>query len=166
MPKTPLVLPLPKPVVDLGRAQQALRAHYADNGLKFTLDGRLVGDIAEALALEHFGLRIPAKRTKGVDALTVSGETVQIKATGLENSGPAFTPGTGVARYLLFFRIDFVSGVATLLYNGLEEPVRARLLPSTPWTGTKVVRLSGLRALQEELGDSDALPLKKGAGVR
>lgn len=160
MPKIPVVLSLPRPVIDLWRAQQALMRHYASTGLKFTLDGRLVGDIAEAIALEHFKLRLPAKRTKGVDALTASGDTVQIKASGLENSGPAFTPGTGIARYLLFFRINFSAGSAIVLYNGLEEPVRARLLPRD-WTGTKVVNLSALRALQHELGDANALPLKK-----
>lgn len=165
MSKMPVVFSLPQPVIDLWCAQQALTKHYANTGLKFTLDGRLVGDIAEALALEHFELSLPAKRTKGVDALTASGDTVQIKASGLENSGPAFTPGTGIARYLLFFRIDFSSGSATVLYNGLEAPVRAQLLPRE-WTGTKVVNLSALRALGHKLGDANALPLKKRTGAK
>ncbi|WP_423814968.1 DUF6998 domain-containing protein, partial [Pseudomonas viridiflava] len=43
---------LPEVIADLWKAQQALAAHYVSTGLKFTLDGRLVGDIAEALALE------------------------------------------------------------------------------------------------------------------
>jgi len=165
MPKLPVVLSLPQPVTDLWCAQQALTKHYANTGLKFTFDGRLVGDIAEALALEHFELIRPAGRIKGVDALTASGDTVQIKASGLENSGPAFTPGTGIARYLLFIRIDFSSGSAAVLYNGLEEPVRERLLPRE-WTGTKVVNLSALLALEHELGDTNALPLKKRAGAK
>jgi hypothetical protein len=165
MPKMPVVLSLPNPVIDLWFAQQALTKHYAHTGLKFTLDGRLVGDIAEAMALEHFGLSLPTKRTKGVDALTPSGQTVQIKASGLENSGPAFTPGTGIAHYLLFFRIDFSSGSAIVLYNGLEKPVRERLLPRE-WTGTKVVKLSELLALEHELGDTNALPLKKRVGAK
>lgn len=165
MLKTPIVLSLPKPVSDLWRAQQALTKHYANTGLKFTLDGRLVGDIAEALALEYFELSLPTKRTKGVDALTASGETVQIKASGLKDSGPAFTPGTGIARYLLFFRIDFSLGSATVLYNGLEAPVREKLLPRE-WTGTKVVKLSALRALGHELGDTNALPLKRRMKVK
>jgi hypothetical protein len=165
MPKTPVVLSLPQPVLDLWRAQQALTRHYANTGLKFTLDGRLVGDIAEAIALEHFELSLPVKRTKGVDALTASGDTVQIKASGLENSGPAFTPGTGIASYLLFFRINFSAGSAMVLYNGLEAPVRARLLPRE-WTGTKVVSLPALLALEHELGDANALPLKKRTGAK
>ena len=49
---------------------------------------------------------------------------------------------------------------ATLLYNGLEEPVRVKLLPSE-WAGTKIVNLSALRDLGHEIGDIDSLPLKK-----
>ena len=153
------VLPLAKPVIEMWKAQQAVAKHYVRTGLKFTLDGRLVGDIAEAMALEHYALELPSKRTKGVDALTTSGDTVQVKASGLKSAGPAFTPGTGVARYLLFFVFDFAAGSATVAYNGLEEPVRAQLLPKS-WTGTKVVNLSALRALAHQLGDANALPLK------
>lgn len=158
-PQSPVILPLPPVVIELAKSWQELTRHYASTGLKFTLDGRLVGDIAEALALEYFELRVPHKRTKGVDALTQAGDSVQVKATGLKNAGPAFTPGTGVARYLLFFQIDFQAGSATVAYNGLEEPVRTQLLPRT-WTGTKVVSLSGLRKLAQLSGDLHALPLK------
>lgn len=154
-----VTLSLPQPVTDLWRAQQVLAKHYAHTGLKFTLDGRLVGDIAEALALEHFELSLPAKRTKGIDALTTSGDSVQVKASGLTNSGPAFTPGTGIARYLLFFKFDFSAGTAVVIYNGLEAPIRAQLLPKE-WTGAKVVNLAALRALADELGEEHALPLK------
>lgn len=158
----PNVFPLPKPVHDLWVAQQALAHYYADSGLEFTLDGRLVGDIAEAIALDQFDLIPPPMRTKGVDALTRANhpETVQIKATGKENTGPAFSHGIGTAKYLLFFRIDFDLCQATLFYNGLEAPVRARLLPEK-WSGTKRVNLRDLLALQVDLGDANALPLKK-----
>lgn len=161
----PIDVPLPQPVKDLWHSQQTLAKHYAHTGLKFTLDGRLVGDIAEALALEHFELCLPPKRTKGVDALTASGHSVQVKASGLESSGPAFTPGTGIARYLLFFQFDFSAGKATVIYNGLEAPVRERLLPKK-WTGTKVVNLAALRALARELGNENALPLKQLADTK
>lgn len=60
-----ITLTLPDVIKDLWTAQQALVKHYADTGLKFTLDGRLVGDIAEALALDHFDLKLPPKRTGG-----------------------------------------------------------------------------------------------------
>ncbi|MEE4891221.1 hypothetical protein V2K64_20900 [Pseudomonas alliivorans] len=155
---------LPEVIVDLWKARQALAAHYVSSGLKFTLDGRLVGDIAEALALEHFDLLIPQKRTGGVDALTRAGKTVQVKATGNARSGPAFTPGKGFADYLLFFRIDFESNTAMVAYNGPEAPVRS-LLPENGWNGTKVLSLATIQRLALEVNPRDQLPLKAHASL-
>ncbi|WP_449117248.1 DUF6998 domain-containing protein [Pseudomonas viridiflava] len=159
-----VVLPLPEVIADLWKAQQTLAAHYVSTGLKFTLDGRLVGDIAEALALEHFDLLIPEKRTGGVDALTRTGKTVQVKATGSARSGPAFTQGKGFAEYLLFFRIDFESNTAMVAYNGPEAPVR-RLLPENGWAGTKVLSLAAIQLLALEVNPLDRLPLKAHASL-
>lgn len=153
-----ITLPLPTVIKNLWDAQQALASHYSETGLKFTLDGRLVGDIAEALALHHFDLRLPAKRTGGVDALTKTGKTVQVKATGKPNSGPAFTPGKGRADHLLFFAISFETGIATVIYNGPELPVR-ELLPKGSWSGTKVLSLTEVRKLSCTVSDGDRIPL-------
>lgn len=153
-----LTLQLPDAVKMLWNAQQALAAHYAATGLKFTLDGRLVGDIAEALALSHFDLLLPEKRTGGVDALTRQGKTVQVKATGKPRTGPAFTPGRGTADYLLFFAIDFEKNTAAVVYNGPEEPVR-RLLPTGEWSGTKVLPLAQVCAIAREVAPDGRIPL-------
>lgn len=152
-------LPLPPEVKNLYAAQQALARHYADTGLKFTLDGRLVGDIAEAVAFEYFDLKPPQKRTGGVDALTQAGRTVQIKATGKPKSGPAFTPGKGIADYLLFFVLDFREGTATVVYNGPEAPVRKLLPPG--FSGTHRVKLKDIEALAAKVGRNDAIPLMR-----
>lgn len=160
MEKKILVLQLPEVVRTLANAQKDLARHYASTGLRFTLDGRLVGDIAEALALEHFDLKLPEKRTRGVDALTRIGrKTVQIKATARLKSGPAFTPGKGFADYLLFFRIDFDANTASVLYNGPEAPIRA-LLPNENWIGSKVIALAKILELAKEVVSEEALPLK------
>ncbi|RZF24570.1 hypothetical protein EVC45_38210 [Paraburkholderia sp. UYCP14C] len=156
------MLPLPEVVRDLWASHKALVRHYAHTGLTFTLDGRLVGDIAEALALEHFDLVLPLHRTGGVDALTRSGRTVQVKATGSKKSGPAFTPGDGVAEYLLFMRIDFHSGTASVLYNGPEAPIRA-FLPAE-WKGTKVVRLAQVLHAAKAIDAAAGLPRKVSSG--
>lgn len=152
-----ITLQLPEVIKDLWNAQQALARHYADTGLKFTLDGRLVGDIAEALALHHFDLLLPDKRTSGVDARTKSGKTVQVKATGKHNSGPAFTPGKGRADYLLFFAINFEANTAAVIYNGPEAPVRD-LLPDDKWSGTQVLALDKMRKLAKNVAASDRIP--------
>ncbi|AJK49617.1 DUF6998 domain-containing protein [Burkholderia plantarii] len=146
MSDTPITFAMPEAVRQLWIAQQALAAHYRRKGLRFTLDGRLVGDIAEALALDHFALTLPTRRTKGVDALTAAGQTVQVKATGKAGTGPAFTPGTGRAEFLLFFVLDFERNTATVAYNGPEAPVRTAML-SREWTGTKVLSLVKMREL-------------------
>lgn len=156
MSQTVIMLKLPEVIKNLWTAQQALAKHYANTGLKFTLDGRLVGDIAEALALDHFDLELPPKRTGGVDALTRSGKTVQVKATGNLKSGPAFTPGKGRAEYLLFFAIDFQANSASVIYNGPEAPVRA-LLPAAGWSGTKVLPLPEIVRLAKNVAPSETI---------
>jgi hypothetical protein len=141
------VIELPPAVAAFCRSHADLKAHYAESGLTFTLDGKLVGDIGEATAALAFGLDLCEQRTPGVDAHTrcVQRRSVQIKATGLPKAGPAFTPGEGIADHLLFLRIDFDRGVAEVAYNGPEAPIRA-LLPEPGWTGTKRVPLSRVRA--------------------
>lgn len=136
------IIKLPPAVATFCKAHAELKAHYAESVLTFTLDGKLVGDIAEATAALAFGLQICEQRTPGVDAHTrcAQRKSVQIKATGLANAGPAFTPGEGIADHLLFLRIDFVRCVAEVAYNGPEAPIR-ELLPDPGWTGTKRVPL-------------------------
>jgi len=146
---------LPQAVARLYEAHCALQAHFASTGLPFTLDGRLVGDLGEALAAEAFGLKLCRTRIPGVDAHASDGRTVQVKATGKAKSGPAFTPGEGVAQHLVFLRIDFAEGVAEVGYNGPEAPVRA-LLPAQ-WKGTKVVPLARVLALDGERKDGERL---------
>lgn len=141
------LIELPPAVAAFCKSHAELKTHYADSGLAFTLDGKLVGDIAEATAALAFGLQICEQRTPGVDAHTRCTErkSVQIKATGLPKAGPAFTPGEGIADHLLFLRIDFDRCVAEVAYNGPEAPIR-QLLPAPGWTGTKRVSLKKVRA--------------------
>jgi len=147
---------LPDVVTAFCKAHSALREHFASTELTFTLDGKLIGDIGEAIAAQHFGLKLCAKRTKGVDAHALDGRSVQIKATGSRKNGPAFNPGRSVADHLLFLRIDFSTGFAEVAYNGPEAPVRD-LLPRT-WTGTLVIPLSKILAADALVTHSLRLP--------
>lgn len=146
---------LPEPVKAFFAAQTAIRMHFAHTGLTFTLDGKLVGDIGEAVVAEAFGITLCKKRVPGVDGHAVDGRSVQIKATGLAKAGPAFTPGEGTADHLIFVRIDFEFGTAAVLYNGPEAPMR-QLLPPT-WSGTKVLRLTKVLALDATVRDDQRL---------
>ena len=125
-------------------AQRALVDAYCATSLRFTHDGRLVGDIAEATAAEAFGLDLCRVRTPGVDALAEDGRSVQIKASGI-GKGPAFTPGEGRAEHLIFLALDFDRAEAHVRYNGPEAPVRAKLPPG--FQGTKRVPLPTVLAL-------------------
>lgn len=136
----------------------AMREHFAYTGLSFTLDGKLVGDIGEAVVSEAFGIKLCEKRTAGIDGHAPDGRSVQIKATGLLKGGPAFTPGEGVAEHLIFVRIDFSEGRAVVIYNGPEAPVRANL--PTSWSGTKVVSLNRILALDSALSIEQRLPFR------
>jgi hypothetical protein len=153
------ILPMPSVVYNLWSAQQAVAKHYSATGLKFTLDGRLVGDIAEALVREHFDLLPPKTRTGGVDAVTRSGKTVQVKATGKEKTGAAFTPGKGYADHLFFLRINFEANTATVIYNGPEAPIR-KLLPKGKWTGTRTIPLAVMQTLAKGVSSRQSIRLK------
>lgn len=143
-------------VKDFVKAHRLLRQHYKNMGLGFTLDGKLVGDLAEVIAAELFGLALCKRRTAGVDCHAKDGTSVQIKATGLATKGPAFTPGEGRADRLLFLRLDFDNATGTIVYNGPEAPIR-RLLPPG-FTGTKRVHLADVLAADALVAEPDRLP--------
>lgn len=127
---------LPREIADLVRARNALRSHYQGildkighlASLHFTLDGNLVGDIGEALAVDLFGIQlVPAKSTEGIDGIIPgSGLTVQVKATGT-GRGPAFRNTQRHADYLLFFDLDLESARGSVVYAGPEHYARSML---------------------------------------
>lgn len=128
---------LPQSVIELYKAHQAMCTALAHTGFKFTLDGRLLGDIAEALVSETFGVKPPPQRTPGVDGIAPNGWSVQVKSTQYENSGPSYSPGKRGAKHLIFVWLDFEKEQrAHILYNGPEEPVRELIRDNEKWTQT------------------------------
>lgn len=146
---------LPDSVRALVTAHAGLVRAYASTALRFTLDGRLVGDLAEATAAEAFGLELCRVRTAGVDAHAPDGRSVQVKASGI-GKGPAFTPGEGRADHLIFLLLDFDRAMGHVAYNGPEAPVRAHL--PAGFTGTKRVPIPTIRALDAAVEDRMRLP--------
>lgn len=145
---------LPDAVRSLVLAHRALIEAYAATSLRFTLDGRLVGDIAEATAAEAFGLELCKVRTPGVDAHAKDRRTVQVKASGI-GKGPAFTPGEGRADHLIFLVLDFDRAEAHVRYNGPEAPVRTKLPPG--FMGTQRVPLPTVLALDAAVPEEHRL---------
>lgn len=129
---------LPNAVNEFHSAFKKMQSEMDCQTLKFTLDGRLLGDIAEALVAKHFGLTLCERRVRGVDAYS-GNKSVQIKATQFSDKGPRFTPGMGVADHLIFVWLDFPNSKMRVVYNGPEAPVR-NLLPKPMMTTTTVSR--------------------------
>lgn len=104
------------------------RSHSEDVKLHFTFDGNLVGDLGEALAVKHFGIRlVETKSHPGIDGYAPDGNTtVQVKATGTKR-GPAFRKTETKADHLLFFEIDFDNRIAQVVFNGPERYATSKL---------------------------------------
>lgn len=125
---------LPKIVKELILARNKLREHYSQSGLKFTLDGNLVGDIGEAVAAELFGIHLVDGNTQGIDGIAPDGRSVQVKATGTDR-GPAFRYIAKRADHLLFFSFNFERLRGEVTFNGLED-VALSYLPKS-WSNQR-----------------------------
>lgn len=132
---------LPPPIEDLIKARDRLRQHYDQPSLTFTLDGNLVGDLGEALAVKYFGLTLTARNDTGIDGYTADNKSVQVKATGKKRS-PAFRMVDIRADYLLFFSFNFEECTAEIIFNGPEDVIR-KLLPEE-WVGQRAVPMAKL----------------------
>lgn len=123
--------------------------------LRFTLDGNLVGDMGEALAVKLFGIQLVETRSHpGIDGYTVNRNTVQVKATGTSR-GAAFRPLETHADYLLVFDLDFTNRRGRTLFNGPERYVR-KYLPEN-FSGQRSVSLTNLLKANDEVQAQERL---------
>lgn len=134
---------LPPVVAELVAARNKLREHYKSAGLKFTLDGNLVGDIGEAVAAEVFGIKLVPANGTGIDGHAEDGRSVQVKATGT-GRGPIFRHVDTRSDHLLFFDIDFDNLRGTVIFNGPEHIALARMPEA--WIGQRPVSKVQIRA--------------------
>lgn len=142
---------LPSEVRHLLHARNSLRERFAATGLRFTLDGNLVGDLGEAIAAELFALTLVARRgLKGIDAVAPDGRKVQVKSTGRGDSFP-FTHVEEQADWLIALRLHYEQERVEIIYNGPYGPAIAHL--AQPWQGQLSVRLNRLRTLNATIDD-------------
>jgi hypothetical protein len=134
---------LPPVVTELVVARNRLREHYKSAGLKFTLDGNLVGDIGEAVAAEIFGITLVPANGTGIDGHAADGRSVQVKTTGTRR-GPAFRHVDTRADHLLFFDIDFENLRGEVIFNGPEHVALAKMPEA--WIGQRLVSKTQIRA--------------------
>lgn len=107
-----------EPIIkQLYQARNELRALFPE--LPFTLDGRLVGDIGEAIALQEFGLSPLPSCSELHDFLASDGRRVQIKTTQGIISGRSV--GLGLTKqsfeHLIVIQIS-EEGTYSVLYDG------------------------------------------------
>ena len=145
---------LPSVVQKLVVARNELKSHYHSSGLKFTLDGNLVGDLGEAIAAEIFGVILSKASVEGWDGHAPDGRTVQVKATGT-GRGPAFRDVKSRAEHLLFFDLDFESLTGKVVFNG-PEFIALEKMPDS-WVGQRSVTRSQIEAANDRVQPHERL---------
>jgi len=108
-------------VINLLKIVTKLQKDYPKK--KFTLDGRLVGDIGEILAEEKYDFRLYNEMIKEYDGETKDGKKIQVKAT-MKNS--LTFPADSTPEYYIGIKIDN-NGNITEIYNGPGKIIRERI---------------------------------------
>lgn len=147
---------LPPVIAELLLARDRVRGHYNVPGLSFTLDGKLVGDIGEAVAAELFGLTLRPGGGTGIDGHAPDGRSVQVKATGT-GRGPVFRKVDARADHLIFIEFDFEKLAGEIVFNGPEH-VALQGMPDT-WTNQRPVSPRKIRLLNRTVTEGDRLAI-------
>lgn len=142
---------------DIADARAALEKRFSKTNLNFPFDGRLLGDIGEAIAQEIFQLTLSRRNRQGVDGELADGTTVQVKCTATKN-GAVFSQNDIGADKLIFLDLCFENMTGRVVYNGpeqfaLQDPKNPQNLRLRPTYKTLVERNS-------QLMDKDRVPLK------
>ena len=126
---------------------------------KFTLDGRLVGDIGEILAAENYLIELNPGLTKHHDAICVDGtkRKVQIKST-MKESLTFFCDH--VPDFLLGIKIH-VDGTFEEVFNGpgiiAKEIIKNRKISKT---NLHLIPIKKLKFVNKEIPDEMRIPLR------
>lgn len=134
----------------LYEARDELRAHFPD--LKFTLDGNLIGDIGEAIAMQDFGLRKLPAGTRGHDFEAPDGRLVQVKTTQTVKGGVGLGLTKQSFEHLLVLQLT-AEGDYRVLFDGpgslIDEACTHLTSPS--------ISLNRLRELDRQVHPSSRL---------
>lgn len=124
---------------------------------RFTLDGRLVGDIGEVLVEDAYDVDLFPDVQKHHDAQSSDGRLVQIKAT-MKRS--LTFPADHIPNYYLGVQIH-PDGTFTEVFNGpgaiAWEAVKGRAAPKT---NLHSIPINALMKLQERVESSEKIPLR------
>jgi hypothetical protein len=122
---------------------------------RFTLDGRLVGDIGEALAEQLYAVTVFDRLQRHHDAKADDGRLVQVKAT---MQGTLTFPADHIPEYYLGLSID-ATGTAAEVFNGpgklVFEVVKGRKKPKNNLHSLSV---RALEELNKAVREDDRIP--------
>ena len=123
---------------------------------KFTIDGRLVGDIGEIIVQRDYDVNLYEKLVAGYDGVTSDGRLVQIKATFKESLTFSSIPD-----YYLGIKIN-KDGSYTEIYNGSSENIAERFGHRKGF-GKNLLSfpISILKELSDKIPSSEKIPLRK-----
>ena len=140
-------------VIQLLQIVQQLRNTYQKK--RFTLDGRLVGDLGEILVEGEYGVEIFESLKKHYDAVTQDGRQIQIKTTMQNN---LTFPVDHVPDYYLGIQIH-PDGTFTEVFNG-PGPIAAKAVENRKPTKTNLhsIGVNALKRLNEKVQESDRIP--------
>jgi hypothetical protein len=148
-------------VKDLLTIVRRLRDSYSEHGRHFTLDGRLIGDIGEVLAVQHYAITLTTTQTAVHDAVTDDGRKVQIKATMKDSL--TFPCGDAPDYYIGLKILE--DGTPLEVYNGPGAIIKKKVLAgrkSRPKTGSHVVSIGALARLQKSVPPNEQIPKREG----
>ena len=140
-------------VRQLLRIVEKLRAEYPKK--RFTLDGRLVGDLGEIPIEGEYDIELYESLEKHHDAVTQDGRPIQIKAT-MQNT--LTFPVDHVPDYYLGIQIH-PDGTFTEVFNG-PGPIAAKAVENRKPTKTNLhsIGVNALKRLNEKVQESDRIP--------
>lgn len=139
----------------LGIVQQLCVAYPSK---RFTLDGRLVGDIGEVLVEEAYELELFSDLRKHHDAQCRDGRLVQIKATMKKS---LTFPADHVPDYYLGVQVG-PDGRFLEIFNGPGLiAAKAIVGRAKPKTNLHSISIATLASLQQEVKPGDKVPLRR-----
>jgi hypothetical protein len=124
---------------------------------RFTLDGRLLGDIGEVLVEQSYDLKLSSGVQRHHDAITPDGRQVQIKAT-MKNS--LTFPADHIPEYYLGIKIH-PDGSFDEVFNGRGKTAwKAVKDRKHPKNNQYSISISALTSLNAEVREKDRIPRK------
>ena len=136
-----------------------LREEYKSTDKKFTLDGRLVGDIGEVLCSEIYDIELLPGLAKHYDEQTSDGKQVQIKTT-MQNS--LTFPADHIPDYYLGVKID-EHGKLHEIFNGPGIFIKNKALKNRtaiPKNHLHSISINKLLELNQDVPDAERIKRK------